>query len=834
MISVIVYGRNDAHGYNLHRRAALSLNCIAEVLTHPDDELVFVDYNTPDELPTFIEAISDTLTERCIELLRVLRVPAAIHEQRFAANTHLPVVEPVARNVAARRANPSNRWLLSTNTDMIFIPLQEQSLSEICSDLLDGFYTLPRFELPEWLWERLPRSEPRRAAAEIERLGPALRLDEPTVSHEWIRFDAPGDFELILHEDFTAIDGFDEAMLRGYHVDSNLSRRLLLHRGTIESLEEHLAGYHCNHNRTRTVYHGAHVENDLDRFFFSVEAPELRDQRAAWGLAGVTLEEVPIRERVSTRCATTLVDAIPTGPRTPSDAFGAPFALTYDSGHVLPFVADTLVVSPPATTIGYLGANTVLKQMLATLVEALGFERPLAVASLDDATAIDEVAGVTDVVVFDLGIDKSQVTPALGEVSRSDLPHFPSVLDHAPTALNQLIDNERRRLDEGRHPRRIVLVNSSAAFWDAYVVAQFDCSYTTIHSRVRRATVKPVPDQSAAARSLRLMRWVTRRSAGSGRAPILPSSSVEIADLDDYRAFGRGWTHPEDFGIWTQGPRSELTIAIDRTDAKEYVFTLSVGMICVGSDESLSVEVLANGKRVAARDFRQESAGPWRVDLTPDDLRECVDLTVLIDEPCSPLALGWSDDERRLGLLLNAVTLQEIDRSVRPGDAILFHEGSGAERLLGDGWWTLEPTGVWTVDERARLLLDLVDIAKTEVELDLDVAAFVTAEHPELEVQVSARGEQLAERIFRYGEAERSFRVRLPGVMINGSGRAVLDFRLRDPERPVDLGLGDDSRRLGLYLRTLTVREPAASRTRNASSDRARRFRKRSMRPFRR
>ena len=62
MISVILYGRNDAHGYNLHRRAALSLNCIAEVLTDPDDELIFVDYNTPDELPTFIEAISDTLT----------------------------------------------------------------------------------------------------------------------------------------------------------------------------------------------------------------------------------------------------------------------------------------------------------------------------------------------------------------------------------------------------------------------------------------------------------------------------------------------------------------------------------------------------------------------------------------------------------------------------------------------------------------------------------------------------------------------------------------------------------------------------------------------------
>ena len=103
MISVIVYGRNDAHGYNLHRRAALSLNCIAEVLTDPDDEIIFVDYNTPDELPTFIEALADTLTDRCLGLLRVLRVPAALHAERFA-DAH-PPGRGRARGSQRRRAS---------------------------------------------------------------------------------------------------------------------------------------------------------------------------------------------------------------------------------------------------------------------------------------------------------------------------------------------------------------------------------------------------------------------------------------------------------------------------------------------------------------------------------------------------------------------------------------------------------------------------------------------------------------------------------------------------------------------------------------------------------
>src|SRR5271157_6102369 len=121
MISVILYGRNDSHGYNLPKRAAISLNCIAEVLSDPDDEILFVDYNTPDDLPTFIEAIYDTLTPNAKSRLRVLRVRPQLHA-RLVKGTHLAALEPHSRNIAIRRSNPRNRWVLFTNTDMIFLP----------------------------------------------------------------------------------------------------------------------------------------------------------------------------------------------------------------------------------------------------------------------------------------------------------------------------------------------------------------------------------------------------------------------------------------------------------------------------------------------------------------------------------------------------------------------------------------------------------------------------------------------------------------------------------------------------------------------------------------
>ena len=814
MISVILYGRNDAHGYNLHRRAALSLNCIAEVLTDPDDELIFVDYNTPDELPTFIEAISDTLTERCVDLLRVLRVRAETHDRRFSERTHLSAVEPVARNVAARRANSSNRWLLSTNTDMIFVPLQDRSMSEICRDLADGFYGLPRFELPEWLWEGLPRSDPRRALEEIGQLGPLLGLDEPTISFEWIRFDAPGDFQLILRDDFVAIDGFDEEMLLGYHVDSNLSRRLLLHRGSIESLEKQLSGYHCNHNRTRTVYHGPPVTNDLLRFLYWVDDAALPAQRLRWGLPDVKVEEVPIRKGVSARWSAVLSDVIPTGPRVVSDGLEAPHSLTYDSGHVLPHVVDTLVVSSFNARIGYVGANPILERMLRAVIDRLGFEHPLVAARFDDMEAVEQIAREMDVFIIDLGVDVTQggvADDAARQTSdRGDVRKPPGGLRYGVRALNRLIEVERTRSEEVKHPHPMMLVNSSMGVYDAYVLAQLDCSHTTHHSRVRRATVKPADqvDPTALARAYRLERWSTREASRAGRLQVRLGETVHIAELEDYGGFGSGWSSPEDGGIWTVGPRSELRIAVDEIGDGQHELALMIVSICVARDDLLTVALLANGEHVETREFGYTLRFPWRMELPARvwSARE-IELTFLVHEPRSPLALGQSIDERPLGIHIGSVAVEPVDRRVAVGEDVHFGTGSGAERLLVEGWSAPEPTGVWTDGEEARLALRLTGSPPTAVELVLDVVPFVTPEHATLQVEVWTHEERVALQTFRHDEDVQPLRVHLPDALMDANRGVVLDLRLRHPVRPIDLGLSADPRRLGLHLRSLTSRE---------------------------
>ena len=52
----------------------------------------------------------------------------------------------------------------------------------------------------------------------------------------------PGDFQLIEHNDLVEIHRFNEDMLLGWHVNSNIAKRCLLH-GKIGDLSDLIFGY---------------------------------------------------------------------------------------------------------------------------------------------------------------------------------------------------------------------------------------------------------------------------------------------------------------------------------------------------------------------------------------------------------------------------------------------------------------------------------------------------------------------------------------------------------------------------------------------------------------
>jgi hypothetical protein len=378
MISVILYGRNDSYGYNLHKRGAISFNCIAEVLTHPDDEIIFVDTNTPDDLPTFPEAVRDTLTPRAKKLLRVLRVRPASYE-RFKNGTRMKVLEPLCRNVGIRRCNPKNRWILNSNTDMVFVPVRPgQSLSEAVADLPDGLYELPRFEMPEMLWESVDRANPQSIMEQFKLWGTRLHLNEVVRGNPENVFDGPGDFQLAPRQQLFAIQGMNEQMVLGWHVDSNLCRRLFLLNGKTHSFLERYHAYHCDHTRVNTMMHTAEggTANDWRKFVNEVTSPYLPVQAETWGMPHEPVEEIRLTDAQANRYRDVLSGLLPglEQPMLQSALLGESFnhGLLYDNLHALPYITDHLTQIPPTADVGYVGSNAECLRLIAAFRQGFG------------------------------------------------------------------------------------------------------------------------------------------------------------------------------------------------------------------------------------------------------------------------------------------------------------------------------------------------------------------------------------------------------------------------------------------------------------------------------
>jgi hypothetical protein len=432
MFSVILYGRNDSHGYNLHKRAAISFNALAEVMSDPDDEILFVDYNTPDDHPTFPEAIHDTLTDKAKKVMRIFRVRPDQHAH-LRSKTHLVALEAQSRNVALRRSNPRNRWILYTNTDMLLVPRNEQeSLSDILGGLTDGFYQVPRFEIPEMLWEAaFDRRDPAGNLAKLRDWAVRFHLNQVVHNYMPMKYDALGDFQAALREDMFAIHGFDESMILGWHCDSNLAARLALYRGRVDTLIDKVFGYHCDHTRVAAANNKGRATrmNDQDQFIWNVASPYVPAQAESWGWPDVEIEELRLDrdtsyERFTAGLASTIEPA------------GVPFTttslewqlfedLTYDLPHTLPFVCDQVVTFPRVTAIMLVATRADFLVGFAKAWKAMGFTGPLLVPAECEGlpgdlegvvrAPFEELLPCADLFIFEFGLS----TQTAGEPVRA-------------------------------------------------------------------------------------------------------------------------------------------------------------------------------------------------------------------------------------------------------------------------------------------------------------------------------------------------------------------------------------------------------------------------------
>jgi hypothetical protein len=475
MFSVIIYGRNDSHGYNLHKRAAISFNALAEVMSDPDDEILFVDYNTPDDHPTFPEAIQDTLTDKARRHMRILRVRPEQHVH-LGSRTHLVALESQSRNVALRRSNPRNRWILYTNTDMLLVPRTEgQSLSDILGALPDGFYQIPRFEIPEMLWEAaFDRKDPAGNLAKLRDWSVRFHLNQVVHNFMPMKYDALGDFQAVLRDDMFAIHGFDESMILGWHCDSNLAARLALYRGRVDTLIDKAFGYHCDHTRVAAANNKGRktTMNSHDKYIWNVSSPYIPEQAESWGWPEVDIEEVRLdRDTAYERYVAGLEKAIApaTVPFTSTSVEWHLFDdLTYDLSHTLPFVCDQVLTYPRNTRIMVVGSRTDFVARFAAAWQGMGFRQPILVPQecglgLDDpAIEIGRFADLlrrTDLFLFEFGLATQRDGDPV-RIGREETAADKRQLKIVERLFRQAASTERNTRPKARQlPRRFIGTN---------------------------------------------------------------------------------------------------------------------------------------------------------------------------------------------------------------------------------------------------------------------------------------------------------------------------------------------------------------------------------------
>ena len=476
MFSVILYGRNDSHGYNLHKRAAISFNAIAEVMSDPDDEILFVDYNTLDDHPTFPEAIHDTLTDKAKKVLRIFRVRPEQH-YHLKSKTHLVALEAQSRNIALRRSNPNNRWILYTNTDMLLVPRREdESLSKILGDVPDGFYQIPRFELPEMLWEAaFDRRDPAGNLTKLRDWAVRFHLNQVVHNFMPMKYDALGDFQAALREDMFAIHGFDEDMLLGWHCDSNLAARLALYRGRVDTLIDKVFGYHCDHTRVAAANNKGRATrmNDQNRFIWDVSSPYLPEQADTWGWPGVEIEEVRLdRETSYERFTAGLAAALDpaTEPyRTTSLDWHLYSDLSYDIRHTLPFVCDQVLTYPRSTAVMLVATRAEFVSRFAVAWRAMGFTGSILVPTecqrLDTTDpsiktgAFAELVRMADLFIFEFGLATQNSDEAV-RIGRPESPVDKKSLKTVAKLFAAAASEEAETRPKGRRlPRRFIGVN---------------------------------------------------------------------------------------------------------------------------------------------------------------------------------------------------------------------------------------------------------------------------------------------------------------------------------------------------------------------------------------
>ncbi|MEZ2331792.1 glycosyltransferase [Mesorhizobium sp. RCC_202] len=150
--------------------------------------------------------------------------------------------------------------------------------------------------------------------------------------------------------------------------------------------------------------------------------------------------------------------------------------------------------------------------------------------------------------------------------------------------------------------------------------------------------------------------------------PVKLDEPLSLAQADDPESVVRltGFSAVEHWGVWTDGELATVECTLSSTAAATALRLSVVPFLLHRRHAKLAVELFINGRKIERRVFRPTVRGEplftprdWLVTL-PTEIMPGASLSIgfRIENPASPLQLGLSNDDRRLGLGLCQIELK--------------------------------------------------------------------------------------------------------------------------------------------------------------------------------
>ncbi|WP_394443421.1 hypothetical protein [Sphingobium naphthae] len=295
------------------------------------------------------------------------------------------------------------------------------------------------------------------------------------------------------------------------------------------------------------------------------------------------------------------------------------------------------------------------------------------------------------------------------------------------------------------------------------------------------------------------------------RAPasLWGESPLSMAD----NAFGhgliKGWSDPEEEGVWSIGQSSLLSLLAEE-DLNDHDLVI-VGKPFLPPLESNQISAWLDGQEVCTAVLeRPGEITTFHVPLPEMSKGDVVTVELRLASSFSPSSLGLSTDDRQLGFFVHTICAQRVEdgapdvetRAPAPlwsDRPVSTASGASGDTGLIAGWSYPEEEGVWSIGQSSLLSL----LAEEDLN-DHDLVIVGKPFLPPLESnQISAwlDGQEVCTAVLERPGEITTFHVPLPEM---SKGDVVtVELRLASSFSPSSLGLSTDDRQLGFFVHTI-------------------------------